>query len=666
MTSDNIFSAKNKDWSSLILACCVAVVGACLSVRFAAHHTVSQLFVFVLFCCIILVDLLFVKSLVDKGRLSTATLLKLIGVSVAAGLLIEGLTVLGSPGSHFLAIGDWSKRRAVVFAMTSFLIAQFVYLKAEARNRQGAASFDFKSIATEKAPLIAIVLVTSVFVVFRIGVGFPFVFYMLGALVLCATLLFFARKSISLSVAFFLLAFTSGSMMMYGLPVTTGLSWDDQIHYENAAGASYLYQTQLTDTEIDFTEEAINRTLGEPATRVDVFDSAEIVDNSADFDYSYNNDVAAGRVSINKSVESIYEINRVGYIPMAIGLWIGRLAHLSFSSMVQFAKVCNLFSYSLVIAIAIAVAPSKKGLFALVGLLPTSVWQATNFSYDPWLISFVMLGFAYYLRYAWGQSKDFTRKNIAFAFALTFVGLAVKAVYFPVIGLFFIVPKERFSDTAQRRRYNAAVFFLGLFTFASFALPYLFTSGAGFSDTRGSSDVDSSKQIAFILSDPLGYLGILSRFLFAQYFAPMNSSSFAFDFAYLGNMKYLAPLEVMQGAASVAPAAALAYIGVSSNDETSIRHVSFGASLWALFLTLFTFALVATALYVSFTPVGLGTVNGCQFRYILPMLVPSLAIILNNRWVALGEKTGWQVCCFVISLIFLALCFVVLILARFV
>ncbi len=666
MTLNSVSSTKNKDWSSLILACCAVVASAYLSVRFAAHHTASQLFVFVMFCCITLIDLLFIKSLVDKGRLSAARLLKLVGVSVVVGLLIEGLTVLGSPGSHFLTIGDWSKRRAAVFAMASFLVAQFVHLKAEAQNRRGAASFDFKSVVAQKATLIVAVFITSVFVVFRIGVGFPFVFYVLGALVLCATLFFFARKSISLSVAFFLLAFISGSMMMYGLPVTTGLSWDDQIHYENAAGASYLYQVQLTDTERDFTEEAIDRALGEPVTRVDVFDSSEVMGHSADLDCSYKNDIAAGRVSIDKSVESIYEINRIGYVPMAIGLWLARLAHLSFSSMVQFAKLCNLFSYSLVIAIAIAIAPSKKHLFAFVGLLPTSVWQAANFSYDPWLISFVMLGFAYYLRYAWGQSKDFTRKNIAFAFAFTFVGLAVKAVYFPVIGFFFIVPKERFSDAAQRRRYNAAVFFLGLFTFASFALPYLFTSGAGSSDTRGSSDVDSGKQIAFILSNPLGYLGILARFLFAQYFAPVNSSSFAFDFAYLENMKDLAPLGVIQGVASVAPATALVCIGGSSNDETSIRHVNLGASLWALFLTLFTFALVATALYVSFTPVGLGTVNGCQFRYILPMLVPSLAIILNNRWIALGQKTGWQVCCFVISLIFLALCFVVLILVRFV
>lgn len=666
MTLDSVFSTKNKNWSSLILATCVVVTCAYLSVRFAAHHTASELFVFVMFCCITLVDFLFVKSLVDKGGLSLPALAKLLGASVAAGLLLEGLTVLGSPGSHFLNIADWSKRRAVVFGMASFIAAQYVYLKVLARNRQRMAFPDFKSAVVKKAPLVAIVVIIGVVVVFRVGVGFPFIFYGLGALALCATFWFFVRKSISLSVAFFLLAFISGSMMMYGLPLTTGLSWDDQIHYENATATSYLYQTQLTHTDWCFSVEATDRALGYQTTRVDIFDLNEVMEHSADLDQSYKDDVAAGRVSIDKSTESIYEINRVGYIPMAIGLWLGRLAHLSFSSMVLFAKMCNLFSYSLVIAIAIAVAPSKKGLFAFVGLLPTSVWQAANFSYDPWLISFVMLGFAYYLRYAWGQSEDFTRKNIALAFGFTFVGLAVKAVYFPVIGLFFIVPKERFSDTAQRRRYNAAVFFLGLLTFASFALPYVLASGTGSSDTRGSSDVDSGKQLAFILSNPLDYLGILARFLFGEYFAPFNSSSFAFDFAYLENMKDLAPIGVTQGAASIAPAASLALVGISSNDETSVRHVNLGASLWALFLTLFTFALVATALYVSFTPVGLGTVNGCQFRYILPMLVPALAIILNNRWVTLGEKTGWKACCLAVSLVFFALCFVVLILARIV
>ena len=53
-----------------------------------------------------------------------------------------------------------------------------------------------------------------------------------------------------------------------------------------------------------------------------------------------------------------------------------------------------------------------------------------------------------------------------------------------------------------------------------------------------------------------------------------------------------------------------------------------------------TLAVVASALYVSFTPVGHYTVNGCQWRYILPVLFPGLYVIgsakikngMNKKW----------------------------------
>ena len=47
----------------------------------------------------------------------------------------------------------------------------------------------------------------------------------------------------------------------------------------------------------------------------------------------------------------------------------------------------------------------------------------------------------------------------------------------------------------------------------------------------------------------------------------------------------------------------------------------------ALILSGICVILIASALYISFTPVGYGTVLGCQQRYILPLLFPILALI---------------------------------------
>ena len=40
-------------------------------------------------------------------------------------------------------------------------------------------------------------------------------------------------------------------------------------------------------------------------------------------------------------------------------------------------------------------------------------------------------------------------------------------------------------------------------------------------------------------------------------------------------------------------------------------------------------ALVATSLYIAFTPVRSGTIAGCQPRYIIPLLFPLLTVLAN-------------------------------------
>ncbi len=654
--------------------------------RFALNHTPSQLFVFAMLYAIFAFDVLYVKSLIDKGVLKLSALLKLVGMSVVAGVVLEGLTVLGSPASHFSCLADWSKRRVVVFVIGAFLVLQYAYLKHQNSDSAGERAIGARHFGYRKLGFAIFILCMIVLVVSRIGMRFPLPFYVFDAAVLCIVFYLLVRKSISLPLTFFMLAFVSGSMLICALPVTTGLSWDDQVHYENAVNVSYLFQSQFTETDLSFIADATNRGEGVEAPSIVYFDSNEITQHSYVLDSSYRDDVVEERVVVRESAEAIYGLNSIGYAPLAVGLWLGRLLHLGFSSTVLLAKLCGLLCFSALIASAIAVSPSKKGLFAFVGLLPSCLWLATNFSYDAWLIAMVMLGFAYYLRYAWGEKDDFTRKNILLAFVFTFAGLAVKAVYFPVIGLYFLVPKDRFSDVGQRRRYNAAVFFLGFFTFASFALPYLFTVQGDAGDTRGGADINPAKQIAFILNDPIGYALILFRFFWSSYFAPLQSFGYTLSFAYLGDVAIAfsglpgstlllyAPAEMLQyifdgrlpGSTLLlyAPATAFVFFGLTANDSISVRHTSVWASLWALFLMLFAFALVATALYVSFTPVGLGTVNGCQTRYILPMLVPSLTIILNNKWLAFGEKRGWLLTVFCISLAFFAICFTSLILVK--
>ena len=494
--------------------------------HYYGNHSVSQLFVLVLYCAVSDVVIwqsyrVFLSSEDVKKRCNCSgrctQLLLLLLAAFAVAVIWEGCTILGSPASHFSNIADWNKKRLIFFFLISY--SSIFYLFQSGFSLKAS----FHSIAARvKAVDHVSLLVIAFFIVFGCSTT-AFVIGFINAavyfLLVITTSVFTACSGIrgrisALPVAFFIAAFSIGVFLVVSTPITTGISWDDQIHYSNALSTSYLFETQKTATDINFTDEAVRRAQGYEESSLSRFDRAEILEHAGELNASYRSDIASGHVQVNKHEEFVYTLSSIGYIPSAIGLWLARLLHFDFSSMIQFARICNLFSYCLAIAIAIKVTPSKKGLFAFVGMLPTSIFLASCFSYDAWLISFTILGFAYFLRYAWGDLKDFTVRNISLAFIFTFVGLAVKAVYFPIIGLFFMVPRNRFANSKQRTYYYTAVFFLGLVAFASFALPFLFStaSGSNVGDMRGGSEVNSGQQIAFILADPLRYAEILVNY----------------------------------------------------------------------------------------------------------------------------------------------------------
>ena len=55
-------------------------------------------------------------------------------------------------------------------------------------------------------------------------------------------------------------------------------------------------------------------------------------------------------------------------------------------------------------------------------------------------------------------------------------------------------------------------------------------------------------------------------------------------------------------------------------------------------------ALIATALYISFTPVREQTIHGCQARYLTPLLFPLFAFIGNPGLLKLSGKRWYNIC----------------------
>ena len=119
----------------------------------------------------------------------------------------------------------------------------------------------------------------------------------------------------------------------------------------------------------------------------------------------------------------------------------------------------------------------------------------------------------------------------------------------------------------------------------------------------------------YILHNPFIYAKDLLKFIIS-YLSPFNVSGYMVHFAYFG---------VGSGAMIIL---ALLVI-VTITDKNEYDGISSSWIVRAVNLLIFggSIVLIATALYISYTPVGSHVINGCQPRYLIPLLFPLLSVI---------------------------------------
>ena len=586
--------------------------------------------------------------------------------SVLSGVALEALTLFGAPLGSPLVPADWGIKRVLIFALLSFMALAWLsrghklfQVNPDSLISKFKGEINKRSVVLAVCALLAAAMVccwlaltfklsfTSV-ALFGIAVVFPL------TVIACSL-----RASQIPEWIFMSIALPIGLVLCVAIPPMTGVSWDDQIHYKNALNLSYVTSPEITNEEQKMSEMAIRLALGE-----DEGINREMwpVDVRRDFESRINDsqlvDIKDARIFKQYYPDQLLSFASLGYIPAAIGLWIGRLLHISFAATVVLGRVANLFAYCLACFWAIRISPVKKVLFVVASLIPENIFLAANYSYDPWLTSMVLLGTAILFREMWGDDNPIAFSGVISAALVMFLGLGVKAVYFPIIGIFFLMPVNKFVNKRQRAQYYLLVILFGLFVLASFALPFLFDVGTGAApgDQRGGSGVNSSGQLSFILNNPIQYAGILESFFVTTFFNPGNSSGYLFSFAYLAGDSPvdLSIASLNNPAVNLVPVLFLIGVAIFDNEDGEAwRHANKGSTIWTSIIYLGTYILVATALYVSFTPVGHGTVNGCQLRYQLPILAPMLALLLNYGK-PLGFKDGTKKAIYLSSLLCLS------------
>ena len=414
---------------------------------------------------------------------------------------------------------------------------------------------------------------------------------------------------------FVVLALCVGVLLILVLPVTSYVTWDDQIHYRTSMSLSSGQSAAFTAAD---DEVAGMRYLG----------TMTYQDHNISAVHNEYLNQAHSKGTIYYGISET-KLNDISYFPQALGLWIGRLMRLPFTGVFFFGRFMNLLMYVLVVYVAMRRLKYGKMLLAVIALVPISVYQASNYTYDSWVIMFILLGTALYLGEIQRPETPMTIGKELGIIAVFLLGILPKAVYFPIVWMLLIMPKEKFTSARHRRMYYA-ILLIGIILSVMLLAFTVFQDTGIITDSRGGGDVDGGRQIQNILQDPVKYAVFLLRYLFVEYFNPLYSDTVLnyvgyFTEAHASFDGYLWNL------------ATLLFVTMTSfgrhENESLTRGTDAAVHVGMAVSVLAATALVATSMYIAFTPVGYetGTIAGVQGRYFTPLLFAGLAAIRTKR-----------------------------------
>lgn len=319
---------------------------------------------------------------------------------------------------------------------------------------------------------------------------------------------------------------------------------------------------------------------------------------------------------------------------------VARLFGVSFFGKYLIGEFAILLVYATVCYFAVKRIKSGKMILSVIALFPTNIFLATNYSYDYWVTSFCLLGTSYFISELQEPDKPISVKDtviMGLAFAL---GALPKLVYI-IIMCMTLFMRKNWNSSKQKRNYYLVIITIFVVVFAFFMLRSLSAIGSA-GDSRG-GDVNPSAQLSGIISNPLGYANILFKFLF-KYLSIGGMKEYISHFAYLGIGKYWMIVVFL-----------LAFVSLTDGN----KNLSFKIPLYmrglAVLMLVGMAALIATALYIDFTPLNNPTIAGCQPRYIIPLVAPVLLIVTGKRFDIIKNKSLYNSATLTVSSIVLLL-----------
>ena len=445
--------------------------------------------------------------------------------------------------------------------------------------------------------------------------------------------------------AFFVCAMVVGSLMILAMPAYR-IGWDEETHFQKAW---ILSRYPAKDEWNPVIENAFQVGLltwhdARPASR------EEKEGQESFFDYYYN--TPESLVYVEYPPMSIAHVP--GYFLQGMAIKAARKLDLSYSFIFRAGRFCNLFFYALLTGIAICLIPVGKRILAVLALMPTPLFSACTYSYDVYVNAGCFLVLAVVLREYLSPRKKMNLPLCFLALLAGGAGILSKAVYAPMLLLFLLIPVNEEKGKAAVRFFRVLVILAFFAEIASFVVPIL--QGASVSDPRG-GETNSITQTAYVLGKPFSYSMVLIKTVWdrlGEFFGGHDELG-TYGFLYTSSVvRFMLPVmlavamtDTYRGTASSSEG------GTTPGEETEGCARVDGRLKFFLFVICgAAFVLIATSMYMAFTPVGGTGINGVQARYMIPFL-PCLYLILNQDRIRNGIPQGNYTVAVLLAVLFL-------------
>ena len=209
---------------------------------------------------------------------------------------------------------------------------------------------------------------------------------------------------------FFVVGLIVGLVFIILQPSTTYYSWDDHIHFSN------VYE--LHGGNVNWNIGEFSMVDASPIGRGTIYSYEDYLNQKKFLNHST-------RIVYNTSVGRMITYSKLVYIPASIGYYVSKLLGFPFSVCFRIGKVMILLSYLLIMSYAVKISKIGKKILVVLGLIPSSMFLATQYSYDPAVISGSVL--ASVILVNWFVDKksmvDF-KTMLLFLFALLYASFA--------------------------------------------------------------------------------------------------------------------------------------------------------------------------------------------------------------------------------------------------